>query len=121
MNGVAAVSGGGSNVTAHQSYGNPPRKNTAPPPPLLNIVPTPSLPLVNPATQNHSQGHLPHSTVQVGGNAISQNGSRHYVNSIPSSHSLDYHPSGSMRPYRGGGMSDSRYNNCSRIKHLNYR
>lgn len=114
INGVVGAGGTGTNTTtavsAHQSYSNPSRKNTsAPPPPLLNIVPnTPTLPLVNPTGHNHSQGHLSHSSVQVSGNAISQNGrQQHYVNNpLPSSHSLDsYHPSGSMRPYRGVGDS----------------
>lgn len=107
MNGVVGASGATSTaVAAHQSYGNPPRKNNIAPQPL--IPQNPPLPLVNPTSHNHSQGHLPHSSVQVGGNAISQNGNRHYVNSLPSSHSLDYHHSGSMRPYRGGGVNDSR-------------
>ncbi|CAL8096363.1 unnamed protein product [Orchesella dallaii] len=108
INGVVGAGGTGSAVAAHQSYGNPPRKTNNPPPPLLNLVPNPpTLPLVNPTTHNHSQSHMTHSSVQVSGAAISQNG-RHF-NSLPSSHNVDsYHNSGSMRPYPRGGVGDSR-------------
>lgn len=110
INGV--VGSGGTNtapVAAHQNYTAPARKSNNAPPSLLNIVPNPpTIPLVNPPSHNHSQGHIPHSSVQVSGNAISQNGGRHYPNPISSTHNVDtYHPSGSMRPYRG--VNDSRY------------
>lgn len=130
---VSAIGGGGGGGPGNgQSLQNRTGKN-GPPPPLLNLLPqqqptnqanpnsASGLPLANPpgppSHNNHS--HLSSSLGGGGGggssSAISQNGSRsggggHYPNNpVPSSHSLDsYHHSSNMRPYRGGGIADSR-------------
>lgn len=134
---IGGGGGGGGGPGNGPALQNRTGKN-GPPPPLLNLLPqqqptnqanpnsASGLPLANPpgppSHNNHS--HLSSSLGGGGGgggssSAISQNGSRsagggggggHYPNNpVPSSHSLDsYHHSSNMRPYRGGGIADSR-------------